>query len=113
MTIKRLILLFCLTLTYGTLFAENKIGAMEPSAKAVVTVSINLNVDLSDQMDNSQNSNPEDKTCYATFTFSTDCGNGTVYHYSVFVWGKCTSDFYRRAAMAALDVAEAYDQILC
>lgn len=113
MTMKRLILLFCLTLTYGTLFAENKIDAKESSARAVTTVSINLNVDLSDQMDNSQNSNPEDQTCYATFTFSTDCGNGTVYHYSVFVWGKCTSNFYRIAAMAALDVAEAYDQILC
>lgn len=48
---KRLILLLCLTLTFGTLFAENKIDAKESSAKAVVTVSINLNVDLLDQMD--------------------------------------------------------------
>lgn len=39
----------------------------------------------------------EPAMCYASFVYETDCPDGVIYHYDIFVWGICYGGFYRDA----------------
>lgn len=107
---KRLVAIILLTFSFGIVFAESKTEEnVNTEQKSIIVV---VKQGMLEQFYDYQ-LQVNEKTCYSSFTLETDCGNGTIIHYSFFVWGTCSPDFYKKAVLAALEVAEEYDRILC
>lgn len=98
---------------YGTLFANNTNGLKELKTSAEVTVNANLDAGLTAPAENQLVSVNSERTCYAQFTLSIDCGNGTEYIFTFFVYGTCPKDFYQRALKAVEKIAIECDLYEC
>ncbi|QKG80145.1 hypothetical protein [Tenuifilum thalassicum] len=109
---KKLVTVILLTFSFGTLIAENETEVKASPEQKTESIIVVMKQGMLKQFYDYQ-LQVDEKTCYASFTLETDCGNGTIIHYSFFVWGTCSPDFYKKAVLAVFEVAEEYDRILC
>ncbi len=112
---RKYLALFLLSLISLGSFAESKSSTPKAEGSSVSFAPIAFTNTEDQAYEPAMQTNTANKEmCYASFVFETDCPDGVVYHFDIFVYGTCYTGFYWDAMWAAYDlVLQIESEISC